>query len=246
MKLQKLKDGDKIPGDCGHPMDAKPDWMVTEKFQRGREFFFKHTTAVVLAMNCSLAVGLSVSNLLVPLVFTGMSNTPKKSFSRYLHTFVHVALWHYDDVWQADSKAHKSLEIVRSWHHSVAARMNKHSNNAKFHFSQYDMALVQSGFFAAVIMYPKRFGIRCSRKELEDYIFFWRGIGYLLGVSDEYNLCNGTLDEVYSVCKEIERIVLIPSLMEPPADFEMMANAIHGEIWKSWDCRRNSNATIQK
>jgi len=46
-----------------------------------------------------------------------------------------------------------------------------------------------------------------------------------LGVSDEYNLCNGTLDEVYSVCKEIERIVLIPSLMEPPADFEMMADA---------------------
>ena len=230
MKLDDLKKGDTIPGDCGNPMNVKPEWMDTEKFQRGREFFKEHMAGIVLAMHCSLAVGLSVSNLLVALVFTGMSNTPKKAFSRYLHTFLYVVLWHFDDVWKTDSKAHKSVKKVRDWHKSIAAKMNKPSDeieerNRKLHFSQYDMALVQSGFFAAAIMYPKRFGIRCSKKQLNDYVFFWRGIGYLLGVSDKFNLCNGTYSDVHSLCKEIEQKVLIPSLMDPPKDFEKMSDA---------------------
>ena len=229
MKLSDLKKGDIISGDCGSPMDVMPDWMDTDKFQRGRAFFVKHTTPLVLAMHCSLAVGLSVNNLLVALVFTGRSDTPKKSFSRYLHTFLHIALWHFDDVWKTDSKAHKSLKKVRSWHRSIASEMNKPHDDKdkkqKLHFSQYDMALVQSGFFGAAIMYPKRFGIKCSKDELDDYVFFWRGIAYLLGVCDKFNLCNGTYDDVYSICKQIEREVLIPSLMNPPADFEKMVDA---------------------
>jgi hypothetical protein len=77
----------------------------------------------------------------------------------------------------------------------------------------------------AVVMYPKHFGISCSKSDLEDYIHFWRGIGYLLGIDDKYNLCQGNYDETYSICKEIETETIIPALDNPPSDFKMMVGA---------------------
>ena len=128
------------------------------------------------------------------------------------------------------SRAHKSVKTVRRMHSTIAAQMNKagkkdETSSAKLFFSQYDMALVQSGFFGAVLLYPDGFGIKCSQEELTDYIFFWRGLGYLMGVDDRYNLCDGTFDEIHSLIKEIEQDLLLPSLKSPPNEFEMMSEA---------------------
>jgi hypothetical protein len=230
MKLSDLKKVDDVPGDCGNPMDKVPEWMDFERFRRGREFFYKHCAAVFLAMHCSLVTGLSIINLLQPLVFTEQSNTAEKAYNRYFQTFLHIALWHYDDVWDApNGRAHKSVKLVRRMHTSIAARMNKDRNpsgdSSKLFFSQYDMALVQAGFFGAVVRYPKGFGIKCTTGELDDYVFFWRGMGYLLGVDDRYNLCKGTFEEACSIVREIEQELLLPALRYPPKDFEMMSEA---------------------
>ncbi len=95
----------------------------------------------------------------------------------------------------------------------------------KIYVSQYDMALVQCGFMGAVLMYPDGFGIKCTKKELEDFIFFWRGLGYLLGIADEYNICNGNYEETFTICKEIEKELLLPSMRNPPKHFDKMADA---------------------
>ena len=129
-----------------------------------------------------------------------------------------------------NSRAHKSVKTVRRMHNSIAARMNKagkkdETSSDKLFFSQYDMALVQSGFFGGVLLYPEGFGIKCSQEELTDYVFFWRGLGYLMGVDDRYNLCNGTFEEIHSLIKAIEQDLLLPSLQSPPNDFEMMSEA---------------------
>src|SRR6218665_4155899 len=82
------------------------------------------------------------------------------------------------------------------------------------------MALVQSSFTALILMYSSNFGIKCTKEELEDYVFFWRGIGYLLGIKDEFNICSGNYDETYRLCKEIEYEIVYRGLLEPPAEFE--------------------------
>ena len=96
---------------------------------------------------------------------------------------------------------------------------------SQVYVSQYDMGLVQSGFFGAVMMYPKQFGVYCTDKELDDYIFVWRVIGYCLGIEDEFNICRGSLAETRALVKEIEQICLIPALEYPPKDFDKMADA---------------------
>ena len=87
------------------------------------------------------------------------------------------------------------------------------------------MGLVQSGFFGAVLMYPREFGIKCSEDELDDYVYVWRVIGYCLGIEDEFNICSGSLAQTRALVKQIERECLIPALQSPPKHFDEMADA---------------------
>src|SRR6218665_1239625 len=87
------------------------------------------------------------------------------------------------------------------------------------------MALVQSSFTALILMYSSNFGIKCTKEELEDYVFFWRGIGYLLGIKDEFNICSGNYDETYRVCKEIGYEIVYRSLLKPAPKYETLSTA---------------------
>ena len=224
MLLAEIQNGASACGDTGSDPTEKPSWLDLEKFNRGRQFFKEHFISVLLAMYCSLASGLSVTNLLVPLVHTGRSDTPEKSFKRYISTFKHVVLWHLGNVWDSRSSAFESVQLVRRMHRSVAKSINAESS-PRLHVSQYDMALVQCGFMGAVLTYPEGFGIRCTQSDLEDYIHFWRGIGHLLGMDDKYNLCRGSYEETHSICKSIEENVLKKALQSPPYHFQSMADA---------------------
>ena len=93
------------------------------------------------------------------------------------------------------------------------------------HITQYDMAVVHSGFFSAVLLYSSQFGISCCRSELDDYVFFWRVLGYLFGVDDRYNICSSGLDSAIATCKEIETEVMSKGLRNPPDGWKEMADA---------------------
>ena len=208
-----------------------PDEFDHARFKRGRQFFKDNIFSCTIAMLLSLISGLSVSNLLEPLVFTEQSNTPGKSLRRYLRTFHHVVLWHFGDVWDTTSDAHKSVAEVRRMHRSVGSRMAEQQDvkewgTHQIFVSQYDMSLVQCGFMGAIVMYPHSFGIRCSKKDLSDYTYFWYGLAYLLGISDQNNICNMGVDETRSICHEIEDNVLLPALQDPPGEFYPMAKAL--------------------
>ena len=78
--------------------------------------------------------------------------------------------------------------------HNTVMRAMHNAYSNKVNFSQYDMALVQSGFFGGIILHPDAFGVHCTDADLDDYVHFWRGIGYLLGIDDRFNLCSGGLE----------------------------------------------------
>ncbi len=247
MRLSDLQDGRDIPGDSGNPTDVMPDWMDMDKFRRGRQFLLDHTSSILLGLHFSLASGLSITTLLTPLVFTGQSSTPQTAADRYSMTGYYLILWYAEDVWDApNGLAYKAIRKVRSMHSSVARAMNRSEKqkDGPLFVSQYDMAVVQAGFMGAALLYTRDLGIRCTRQELEDYAFYWRGIGYLLGIEDRYNMCTDGLDGAYNVCKDIEQELLLPGLRNPPKDFYPMQDAYLRGVDRVMGFRLNTQPAI--
>ena len=253
-RLKDLKLGARLHGDCGSDPMVKPPWLDAESFRRGQQFFRDHILSFILALPIVLVTGMSIINLLEALVFTGRSGAPVKAFKRYFSTFMHLCKWHYEDVWDGpNGTGFRSVMKVRQMHRCVAKCMNGKHKQVKtergswvsglqgkdseleriaikdkgehLYVSQYDMSLVQCGFFAPMIMYPRKFGLRCTQKNLEDYVHFWAGMGYLLGIKDEYNVCINGFDEALHISKEVEQQILIPAMKNTPEKFHSMAKA---------------------
>jgi hypothetical protein len=100
------------------------------------------------------------------------------------------------------------------------------NSDFNIYISQYDLACVQAGFIGAVILHPDRFGIaRPTANELSDYVFFWRGIGYLLGIDDDHNICSRGLAVAREICLSVEDELAFPGLYQPSSEFHRMADA---------------------
>lgn len=223
MRLSDLQKGASKPGDHGLPLDSQPEWLDKDRFRRGQQFIQNNLFPVLLSLHFSLVIGFGVINLLEPLVYTKQSGTPITALKRYLLTFKYVKSWYDGDVWDnKDDPGYKSIRMVRRMHGNVAKSMKTAD---KVFISQYDMGLVQCGFMAAVFMYPDKFGIKCSKQDLLDFAYYWRGLGYILGISDEYNVCQGNYEEIYGICKEIETKVVLSGMLNPPEMFVTMADA---------------------
>ena len=224
--LDFLKSGSDLDGDCGSSPSIKPSWLDEQKFHGGQEFFEKNSVGITMSMHFSLVSGFVILNLLEPLVFTNHSDTPKKALRRYLSTARHIVSWCTDrEIWDGGKNpGFESTQKVRKMHRSVAKAMNKKRGDKEY-VSQYDMGLVQSGLMGAVVMYPSQFGVKCTESELEDYIHLWRGLGYLLGIDDRYNICSGSFHDTKNIVKEIEQKLLVPALLDRPEHFDLMSNA---------------------
>lgn len=43
---------------------------------------------------------------------------------------------------------------------------------------------------------------------MEDFVYFWRWVGFFLGIDDDNNICIYGLDDVYWICKEVENEIV--------------------------------------
>ena len=55
-------------------------------------------------------------------------------------------------------------------------------------WSQYDLAMTQFAFFGLVALFPKTFGIHCT-KGLQGFVHIWAVLGALFGLENRFNLC---------------------------------------------------------
>ncbi|XP_014478876.1 PREDICTED: uncharacterized protein LOC106746620 isoform X2 [Dinoponera quadriceps] len=56
---------------------------------------------------------------------------------------------------------------------------------------------VQGGIITLIIIYSQNIGIQdITDDDLEAYCHMWKCYGYLLGMEDEYNFCNGSLEQI--------------------------------------------------
>eukprot|EP00930_Biecheleria_cincta_P000985 TRINITY_DN102164_c0_g1_i1.p1 TRINITY_DN102164_c0_g1~~TRINITY_DN102164_c0_g1_i1.p1 ORF type:complete len:442 (+),score=74.45 TRINITY_DN102164_c0_g1_i1:147-1472(+) len=222
--LEDLKEGAGVNGDSGISPLTVPPWMDFARYHKVQRFFEEHAISLMMAWHCSLVMGFSLPSLLSALVFTQQSGTPAKSLQRYMRTFQHLTAWHLGNVFDPASKAFASLQQVRQLHSGVRSAMDQHMPGTTW-ISMYDMACVQSGFMGAITILPNKFGIHASNELLEDYVFFWRCVGYQLGVADRFNLCSLGKDVSDNIVWEVIRKVVLQDLAHPPPDYSPIASA---------------------
>lgn len=221
--LADLKVGASVDGDSGISPLLLPPWMDFERYSKAKSFFEENAFSLVMTWHCSLVMGFSLPCLLEALVFTKVSDTPWKSLMRYVHTAKHLVSWHLGNIWDPSSASHSSIASVRSMHKGVREAMDAKIKGRWI--TMYDMALVQSGFMGAVTIVPDKFGIRVKDSTLDDYVFFWKCIGYQLGIDDRFNLCSLGRPTSDNIVWEVINKILLPDAAHPPAQYLPIAEA---------------------
>ncbi|XP_012279841.1 uncharacterized protein LOC105699435 [Orussus abietinus] len=93
--------------------------------------------------------------------------------------------------------------------------------------NQTDMAITQFGFLGLVILHPQRFGIHyASDEDLEAFCHLWRGLGYLLGIEDEYNFCRGNLQDVQQRSRDLIEFWVKPNLRNVIPEWEHLMRCV--------------------
>lgn len=148
---------------------------------------------------------------LEPLLSTGNSKDIPSLYKRYLSTILHVKSWYDDDVFNPETKGYKSIRQVRAMHRRVQQIMNDKfdvgdvDGKKRLWMNQYDVAMTQFAFIGLSMLYPKKTAmIAASESELELINYYWRVLGWLMGLEDEYNLCQF---DSYADIKEFNRLI---------------------------------------
>lgn len=93
--------------------------------------------------------------------------------------------------------------------------------------SQSAMCFVQWAFAGLVVTYPQKFGVhRAKKDDLEAFAHFWRALGYMLGIKDEFNIFTGDLETVRGRTKSIINLVIKPALKEVTPEWEYMSRCL--------------------
>lgn len=96
--------------------------------------------------------------------------------------------------------------------------------------NQRDMAVTQNSFMGHVITCYTQFGMPYDPENMLAMCHLWRVVGYMLGIEDRFNLCNGDLPTVTARSNAIFRHMIIPGLLQAPTDFQMMTEAYFNGI----------------
>ncbi|GIY33764.1 DUF2236 domain-containing protein [Caerostris darwini] len=203
-RLEELKDGDFVgtPGADISKLEV-PSWYDEKKFNRAKKVYSDYFAAVNFGHLCGLLLSFYFTKNIKTLLSTGESSTKNSLFHRYLMTVKHVQKWYEGNVWDVNDPAHKSLSIVRSMHARVGKKMASLQDDVVY-VSQWDMAVTQWAFVGPLVLFRSRIGLHgCSDTDYDALIHFWRTIGYLLGIEDQYNLCQGNYNQVVATCESL-------------------------------------------
>jgi ER-bound oxygenase mpaB/B'/Rubber oxygenase, catalytic domain len=120
------------------------------------------------------------------------------------------------------------LAAVRKMHFSASKSSEKACCGI---ISQKDMAITQFGFMGFGVLKPKLLGLQCTDADLDAFVHFWRVMGHMLGIKDEYNLCTNSLDTTTVRCRTVLQEFLVEILENPTPDFVHMTRVIVDGLW---------------
>lgn len=73
-----------------------------------------------------------------------------------------------------------------------------------------------------------------TQKDFHAIYHFWRVIGYCLGTEDEFNLCNGSDEEVVEMCRQIYHYDCLPKIRKCAERYPMSSaiiKAFYGHVF---------------
>lgn len=255
-------------GDCGRPMNERPDWLDMNKFYRGQQFALRYFCAISISSLMSLLQIFSFADGLKPLILSQKSNTPYRAFKRYLSTIRRFRNWYTTDPWCEGTQAYHDIQTVRKLHRAMRQKLCSMSDDeidqaSKMSYTkcpmfqtiakdfadtcplaksrqcpytmskmkglnQGDMSGTQFASMGLIVLYPEQFGVYdASDEDLEAFCHLWRGLGYLLGIQDQYNFCRGSLQDVRQRTEDFVEHWVKPNLRTVTAEWEHMSVCLY-------------------
>nr|XP_023021958.1 uncharacterized protein LOC111510283 [Leptinotarsa decemlineata] len=210
---------DERPEYFGNHKDL-PTFYNEEMFKKGQDFYHKNTVGIFLGCFLALLSGFAQPFAKV-LVMTNKSSTPVTAYKRYAATIMHMCSW-YESDFQPGSKLWTSIKKVRRMHDTVSEQSKSRLSHP---ISQYEMCAAIIGFMGFPVMRNEMVGIFASRDELKCFIHFWRVMGYLLGIRDEFNICRESVEETKQICILLIQREMAPNIKKKPDYFGTLSKA---------------------
>lgn len=192
-------------------INEKPVWFDEERFARAKAAVEKFYIGVAYSSLTGLLLILQLPDGLEPLLVTGNSKDIPSLYKRYLSTILHVNTWYEDDIFNPDTKGYKSIRQVRSMHKRVQQLMNEKHQVRDLHgqehkwMTQYDVALTQFSFIGLAMLFPAKSAmIAATSEHLELINYYWRVLGFMMGIEDTFNACQF---DKYDDIKEFMRLI---------------------------------------
>lgn len=115
----------------------------------------------------------------------------------------------------------------------------------RVYLNQMEMACTQFGFYGLMLLYPHKFAAKpATKQELADFVHLWRYVGYMLGISDEYNLCAGDVDTVRRRSRQLVEYFVRPMLVNVNDEWEHMSRCALRGISDFTKMRLNLESTL--
>ncbi|KYN22980.1 hypothetical protein ALC57_04763 [Trachymyrmex cornetzi] len=222
-------------GDCGNSTD-KPFWLDMEKFQRDglKPLIFtqkSHTPYLAfkryLSSICRGRIWMTGNPWIKGTQAYNSIQTVRK-----IHRAARLKFCEQDT-----EEFDRASEIQNPWCPSRKTILKDLSSlvveNDFLHLAptftglnQADMAMTQFAFMGTVLLYPHQFGIYASDEDMEAFCHTWKGIGYLLGMEDQYNFCRGSLKEIKQRSHDLVETWLKFYLRDVTPEWEHMLRCI--------------------
>lgn len=193
----------------------------------GQKYFHDNMFSMITGKLVGLVCFLAIPSVLRTLINSNATTSPRKAFRRWISTTLHVLTWYADDL-RPDTAAWKSLETIRRRH--VSVQMHSERSQAGI-ISQRDMALTQFAFCGYVMLRPHMIGLRVSTDDYDGFVHFWRVIGHMQGIREEFNVCAGSWETTRPRMELLVDEVFKPLLENTSADFYHMSVMMLNGIW---------------
>lgn len=94
--------------------------------------------------------------------------------------------------------------------------------------NQGDMLGTQFASMGLIVLYPEQFGVHnASDEDLEAFCHLCRGLGYLLGIEDQYNFCRGSLQDIRQRTEDFIEHWVKPNFRTVTAEWEHMSICLY-------------------
>ena len=90
-------------------------------------------------------------------------------------------------------------------------------------FSEMDMTMVQGAFVGQFLLFQSHYGFGSNEQELSDFLHLWRVHGYYLGISEENNAVQETVDDTKVLAEIFLDRILRPCMLHITPESMYMA-----------------------